>query len=461
MPTCVIYTRISSDDEDTRLGVARQERECRTLADTRGWTVAHVYTDNDISAADPSKGRPAYRQLLADMENGLVEAIVVWDLDRLHRRPKELEHFFEVWDASGQPELANVGGDVDLTTPQGRMVARLKGAVGAYEVEQTTRRIRAKHLELAQSGKVAGGGYRPFGYERDNITVNPVEARVVGECVDRLLHGESLRSVCRWLDGEGVRTTAGKVFQPYALRRMVTSARIAGYREHPQAGRVKAEWDGIIDIETLERIRSVIRDPNRRTWRPGPTPLILQGGLAVCGECGTRLFGAPDKRLRRHAYRCMRRPGQSGCGTVHILADLLEGWVQEQFFTGLADGLGDAQQRVSAQRPDLAELLDGITADEQQLERLGVDYANQEIPDLTFRAAVKTLQGRLAERRRTLAAWEVRDDAPPPTLEQWSTAPPEVKRRVLGRYLDAVKVHRAGLPRNRFQPERITIVWRT
>ncbi|HEX8132065.1 MAG TPA: recombinase family protein, partial [Actinomycetes bacterium] len=82
----VIYTRISSDD-GTSLGVRRQEEDCRELALRRGWTVTAVYTDNDISASN-GKPRPAYRRMLGDLREGLAGAVIVWDLDRLHRRPK-------------------------------------------------------------------------------------------------------------------------------------------------------------------------------------------------------------------------------------------------------------------------------------------------------------------------------------------------------------------------------------
>ena len=67
------------------------------LALRRGWTVTAVYTDNDISASN-GKPRPAYRRMLGDLREGLAGAVIVWDLDRLHRRPKELEEFIELAD---------------------------------------------------------------------------------------------------------------------------------------------------------------------------------------------------------------------------------------------------------------------------------------------------------------------------------------------------------------------------
>src|SRR5205807_989252 len=90
-----IYCRISDDREGSAAGVRRQEADCRGLAARRGWEVAEVYVDNDVSAYS-GRMRPAYRRLLEDVKAGHVDAVVVWHLDRLHRRPAELEEFFEV-----------------------------------------------------------------------------------------------------------------------------------------------------------------------------------------------------------------------------------------------------------------------------------------------------------------------------------------------------------------------------
>jgi site-specific DNA recombinase len=207
-----IYTRISSDS-GTALGVARQEQDCRALAAARDWTIVSVYVDNDISASS-GKSRPAYRQLLDDVAEGLVEAVIVWDLDRLHRRPVELEEFLDLADRY-KIALATVGGDVDLGTPQGRMVARIKGAVARQEVEQISRRLKRKQMELAQAGKVGSGGIRPFGYTRDRMKVVPKEADTIREAATRVLAGESLGSIAADLTARGILHSARRTMVPH------------------------------------------------------------------------------------------------------------------------------------------------------------------------------------------------------------------------------------------------------
>jgi len=87
-----IYVRFSADPQGTALGVERQRADCEALCERRSWKVAEVYVDNDVSATS-SKPRPAYARLLEDIDAGVVDAVVVWDLDRLYRKPAELEDF--------------------------------------------------------------------------------------------------------------------------------------------------------------------------------------------------------------------------------------------------------------------------------------------------------------------------------------------------------------------------------
>lgn len=100
-----IYARISQDrgEEIRGLGVARQEADCRTFIANRGWSVAGVFIDNDVSAystARRQKIRPAYAQLLEAIGGGAIDVLVVWHPDRLHRSPIELEDFILLVEAS-------------------------------------------------------------------------------------------------------------------------------------------------------------------------------------------------------------------------------------------------------------------------------------------------------------------------------------------------------------------------
>jgi site-specific DNA recombinase len=103
--------------------------------------VAEVYTDNDVSAYS-GKPRPSWTRLLADVQAGRLDAVVGWHVDRLTRSPRELEDVIDMADRYGL-ELATVTGEVDLSKPTGRLVARMLRAAARHEAEHKAERQKA------------------------------------------------------------------------------------------------------------------------------------------------------------------------------------------------------------------------------------------------------------------------------------------------------------------------------
>ncbi|MCC3151438.1 recombinase family protein, partial [Bifidobacterium bifidum] len=126
-------------------------------------------------------------------------------------------------------KLASVGGDIDLATEQGRMMARMKGTVARYEIEQQRRRQKAKHRQLAAAGTHIGK--RPFGWDFGpdrTLVMNLSEAAVIRECVERVLAGQSLWRICIDLNRRGITTGSGKAWQSVVLRQMLLRWRNCG-----------------------------------------------------------------------------------------------------------------------------------------------------------------------------------------------------------------------------------------
>lgn len=195
-----VYARISLDVGGEALGVARQEHDCNAKAQALGWTVVDTYTDNDVSATK-ARRRPEYDRMLADLASGRINAVVVYDLDRLTRKPAELESFIDLTEQHGVA-LANVAGDVDLTVASGRMVARIKGAVARQEADRIGERVKRQKEQRLSQGLPPGSRYRTFGYTRD-WQVDEAEAEIVREVFTRVGMGESVNAVTKDLMQRG------------------------------------------------------------------------------------------------------------------------------------------------------------------------------------------------------------------------------------------------------------------
>ena len=456
-----IYTRISEDREAEGLGIKRQLGDCETLAGGRGWEIVERYSDNDISAYS-GKRRPAYRRMLADITAGHIDAVVVWHQDRLVRQPRELEEFFDICDRAGVTALASVSGDVDLSTHDGRLKARIMGAVARNSSDAASRRLRRKALEIASNGGVAGGGTRPFGFETDRTTIRPYEAEIIRELAGRLLAGETLRSLSVDLNARGITSPTGKRWTPSPLRRMLSSARISGQREHHGEIVADAKWPAIITREQTSRIRGLLSDPSRKATR-APRRYLLKG-LLRCDACGARLVSRPRGDGSRR-YICARGPQYVGCGKTYVLAEPIEEFVTEAVLWRLdTPELAATMRGQTDDAPDeWQQQADEIT---ERLDELAKAYAAGAIAMREWMAAREPLQRRLEDARR-----KVSKDASGALLapyagrggvlrDQWSTLNLERRHAIIAAVLAHVVVRPGRRGFNRFDPQRFELVWR-
>jgi site-specific DNA recombinase len=382
-----IYCRISKDKDGQRAGVDRQRDECQELAAKLGWPVIRIYVDNDISASTyAKKKRPEYQALRDDIEAGQINAVISWAPDRLHRRSAELESW-----------LGLVGNDVahatvcaglwDLSTPSGRMNARMLGNVAQYESEHRSERVTAALKVAARNGK-QHGGIRCFGYEADGLTVRESEAREVRTIAENICKGVSLRSMARDLNQRGVPTvTAVLPFHPRGrdawtqarLRGVMTSPRLAGTRTHRGSVDDKGKpttyrgaWPAVLDAVTYERMMAILSDPSRRTAGPrlGRIPTSLGTGLFICGACERPTMRRAKATDGQPIYRC----GNNDCtshlsrraGTLdqYVSDAVIERLSQPGFVQAMADRVAvvPASAALLAERDQIRAALDELAA---------------------------------------------------------------------------------------------------
>jgi site-specific DNA recombinase len=444
------------------LGVGRQVEDCERLVARQGWAVEERYVDDDVSAYS-GKPRPAYRRMLDDLRGGFLDAVVVWDLDRLHRQPRELEEFFDLCKLAGVSRLASVSGDVDLSTHDGQFLARILGAVAKKESDDKSRRIRRKHEELAQAGKIAGGGTRPYGYETDKRTVRESEALVIRECAARLLAGEALRSICGDLNERGVQTVRDAEWKPQTLRRILLSARISGQRERHGEIVATAEWPSIISAAESTRIRGILSDPDRRTNRVARRYLLVR--LLRCGLCGETLVSRPKAGGAR-AYVCAKGPGFSGCGRITVMAEPLEQFVVDAVLYRLDSPELAAAMSGEPGDPDAERWQAEIDQSRAELDELAAMYGRREIGLSEWQAARTPIERRVTDAKKQLGrltrttalagqigrATELR--------ERWTTLPLSRQHTIVAAVLDHLVVAPGRRGYNKFDVGRFTPAWR-
>ena len=401
--SAAIYARISADVEGKSLGVQRQVEGCRKLAADRGWPVGAEYVDNDVSAFS-GKPRREYARMLADLESGARDAVIVYNLDRLHRRPVELEEFVALCERVGVSQVATVTADIDLGNDDGLFMARIFAAFAAKESGRKSARIRRKLLQNAEQG-LPHGSVRPFGYEADKITIREDEAAVVREMVDRYLAGQSIKSLTVWLNESAIAPAVAKSWQTSAVRQILCSGRIAGLREHRGQVIGPAKWPAI--ITPAERDRVLARIASRSVTKTRAARTYLLSGMLRCGRCGNRLFSQarhvnPDNRVRR--YVCLKGPDHGGCGRLTVVAEPVEHLLTDAVLTRLdSPHLAKVLAGKSSPDRDFAALAAALEADQARLDELAGLYAEGVISAREWIAARDPITARITQARRNIA----------------------------------------------------------
>jgi site-specific DNA recombinase len=458
-----VYARISSDPEGNRLGVDRQTADCRALAERKGWPIAEVYIDDDRSAYS-GKPRPEYRRMLADISAGAVDAVLVYNLDRLHRQPRELESFFDVVDAAGLTALASVEGDINLASHDGRFHARILGAVARKSSDDLSRRIRRKNEERALAGLPTGGGHRPFGYQADRRTLDPVEAPLVQEAAARVLAGEAVRAIAAEWDKRGLKTPAGKGWTVQTLRRLLVAPRLSAQREYRGEIVAAGQWQPIVTPDETARLRVVLAERSRSRTRP--VRRYLLAGLLRCGLCDAVLVARPQADRQRR-YVCATGPGKTGCGRLAVKADDVEALISGAVLERLASPrLAAARAGGAASHGPMAEDERALAADQGQLDELARVYGERAITLSEWLAARKPIEARIAAARRRLSKVSRRDaiadylGGEKDARAEWPALTLNRQRSVVSAMLDRAVVGPAVRGRSTFDPGRVRAVWR-
>lgn len=459
-----IYARISSDQDGTGLGVQRQLEDCRTLAQSLGWTVADEYVDNDVSAYN-GKHRPEYQRMLADLEAGSRDGVLIYHPDRLTRRPKELEHFVDVLTAAGVRNVRfAAGGALDAGTGDGLLVLRIQSAVAAAESDTKSRRMKRKYQQKAESGAPHVSGSRAFGYELDGLTVRQAEAQVIRDLAERFLAGESLRSLCAWLTEQQIPTVRGAAqWRTPTLRLILSSGRIAGLREYQGQVIGDGQWPPIISRELRERLLARFAE-NVRSGRRAPRRYLLTG-LLRCHRCGNRLFSASREDVRR--YVCMSGPDHGGCGGTFINALPTEEWLSTAILMRLdTPDLANALAGKAGTDERTAGLYEELLADEAQIEELTALYAAKHITPREWLSARSPIVARMSVTQAALAR-ATRSDALAGLIgngEQlratWAGLNLDRQAAIVRAILDHAVIGPGKRGTRTFDPDRIRPVWR-
>lgn len=345
---CVIYCRVSSDDQVRGTSLDTQETICRAFATREGWAVTNLYRDEGESAK--TADRPQFQRMIRDVcaKGAGIQRVLVWKLDRFSRNADDHAIF--------RAQLVKAGATVVSATesmeddPAGRLLRTVLAGISQFDNECRAERTLTAMRSLAQAGwwvHKAPLGYRSVRMDgKPGLEPDPVSGPAMADIFHGLAAGTLTAGRAR-----AVLARYGVAISPQTLHDMLRKTIYGGRIQStltkqalvPTAFPALVTWDTYQAAQLTLSGRARVALPDRR----GPEDFPL-AGVVTCGCCGQPMRGYWAKgRSQRYGYYDCR----AGC-------------------TGLR------RQRL-AMHGEFEALLDGITQQGQPLLglfRMRVDY---------------------------------------------------------------------------------------
>lgn len=465
-PKYALYTRISKDPNGESTAPARQEKECKALAKERGFVIADVYSDVDLSAYTDVI-RPQYEAMLEAMAADAYDGVIVWKLDRLVRRAVEFWRFWTIADTHKVALVSKSDQFIDTTSPIGRGVVGLIVSLAEQESYNTGLRLQAKERERAEAGLAKHSGTRAYGTrtiidpesEKPILgagsydEIDEVEAAVIRDAAERFLAGETLSSIVADLNARGITAAQGGRWTKRSLHNLLRQARLFGWRELHGELIAKGTWPAILDEDTGRKLRKLL--PAVAKGTAGPMRRHLLSGLLKCGKCNHNMKASSSGGSATR-YACPSKE-DGGCGGCTIDREKTNEAITEMVLYRLdspdfAAVLKARQKgRSKGDKGKDAELLAELAAIADRSTENAIEFANGDLPVKAFANAERELEARAQLLNEQLAT--IRQDERLPQaggikglVETWDQMEVPRQRAVIDALIEKIVVHHPGDP---------------
>lgn len=405
MLTPAVAYRRTSLEQQSVYSLDDQEARIRAWAETNGYRIVAVYTDDGGSGT--KQNRRAYQQMLADIRQLRARAVIVYDLDRLWRNLRHQLNLKDDLDKLGVVLVSiSDNGVIDTSTPEGMMAFQVKGMVSEFHARTTARKVRDNLQHKASQGNWIGPVL--YGYVRDGKTLalkgdtDTDAARRIFELYATNLHSD--RTIADELNAAGYRTCdpqtgERKLFGREMVRSILANPGYAGWVRCKHL-LLQGNHPALISQELFDRCRTIraSRDNGGRGHGRDGRMLSRLAHCAICGEVmwahrsagGFRYYRCAGLDHRTCTAKWARADSDAGVehAAVQMLADL-------QLPQSWRTAILDAAQELGTTPAPPAQTASAATI-EGQLRRLALVYADGDIDRQTYHERRDQLRLQLA-----------------------------------------------------------------
>jgi site-specific DNA recombinase len=334
---CAVYTRKSSEErlemEFNSLDAQREACEAYIVSQrAEGWVlVPDRYDDGGISGG--TLERPALKRLLADIESGKLDMVLVYKIDRLSRSMLHFLKLIETFD-SRNVTFVSITQSFDTRTPMGRLLLNVLLSFGQFEREVTGERIRDK-VAASRAKGMWMGGWTPLGYEvKDRkLIIHEANAEKVRSIFKRFVQLKSATLLAKELVTARATNRYGQLLDKGVLYRILNNRVYIGDAVH-KGKSYPGEHQAIIDRRLWDQAHAILQhSPRKRAARTrAQTPALLRGLLF--GPDGTAMSPTHTRKggrlYRYYISQSVMKRGTEACPIKQVPAAEIERIVIDQ-----------------------------------------------------------------------------------------------------------------------------------
>ena len=323
-----LYERLSRDDEQSgdSNSIVNQKKMLEEYAERNGYTNPVHYTDDGYSGG--SFERPAWKQMMEDIEAGKVSTVIAKDMSRIGRNYLEVGYYTEVYFRQKDIHFIAIANGVDSEQQGTEEFAPFLNLMNEWYLRDCSRKIKASKRSLGLSG-VHLSGHALYGYVKDpndkhHWLVDEEAAEIVKRMFQLVIEGNGPSQIATIFRNEGIETPSyyhakrgrGKYkkqldrLNPFAwngetVKYILTKPEYMGYtvnfrtesksyKEKKNIINPPEKWavfentqEAIIDTETWHLVQKLLETPRKNNKIGGTNPLT---GLVFCADCGAKMY---------------------------------------------------------------------------------------------------------------------------------------------------------------------------
>lgn len=319
---CAIYRRVSTDMQvEDGVSLDTQYERLKSFAHSQGWKIVDNYVDEGYSAKNLD--RPAVQRLIEDIKEKKFDVLLIYKLDRLVRRVKDLHDILQIMDQHNV-KFKSATEVFDTTTAMGKLFITIVGAMAEWERETIAERVYDNMLHRAEQGK-RNGGMAPFGYDyndKGQLIINEDEAKWV-RFIYMKYRTMGSQNIAKELNKNGIKTKKGYLFSDFAVRFILKNPIYSGQTRWNWRSPVKGQaYTGeeiivaidqdnfvpIVTVDEFEETQNIIEKRSKVAFRSDNHYPF--SGIAKCEKCGHSFTGAFKKRKNGEVYRYYKCAGR-------------------------------------------------------------------------------------------------------------------------------------------------------